>query len=362
VSPADRYQSAEDVARALEDCTTVRSATRRRTARQNALAVAVLVALAVNAVLLGMGPAHFEGGEAPAVLPGNAAIVPVPAPRPEPAPAKVEAPAPPVSPETAWENTVTAMPAPDLVAAVNARLALLNPGYNAAAAMKYDSQDGAVFRVLIVSSSIVNVSPLRAFKALRELTIYPVYANGGPVPMPLSDLTPFRNMKVEALHVYNAHVRDLSPLAGLPLNRLTMWGFAGTDLGPLRGLPLTELNIGLSKVEDLSPLRGMPLTFLCANISAIRDLTPLEGMRLKELLIERTQVTDLAPVTGMPLELLAVRGAPVAAAEYRRIYTLPLKHLLIDFERNRDGQPLRAMKTLERINHQPAAEILAAGP
>ncbi len=354
-APAERYQTAAEAAQALEHCLTGNPApvTPRRRSRgliRGAAAAALLIAAAIGLAASGL---FGHNDAAPPDTGPEAAVNPAPL-----APAQPARPAPKPNPALAWEDAVAAMPVGDQAPAVNARLRVLNPSYNDSG-FSYTIKDGVVDTMTLRSGHLTNLSPLRALRNLRELTIESQLVNGLPLHSPLKDLGPLRGMKLEAFHCLNASIDDLAPLAGSPLQRLTVWGYMGEDLLPLRGMKLTYLNCGLSNVRDLSPLRSLPLTFLCVNMSQVADLSPLEGMSLNNLLIEKTHVTDLSPILNLPITELAVRGSPVSAAEVHRVRALPLKHLLLDYEPARDLEFLRSIKTLERVNHQPLTEFLA---
>jgi hypothetical protein len=55
---------------------------------------------------------------------------------------------------------------------------------------------------------------------------------------------------------------------------------------------------------------------------------------------------------GIPLEFLYLQGAP--ATDLTPIKALPLKELRCDFRRERDADILRSMRTLQKINDEPA--------
>ena len=106
----------------------------------------------------------------------------------------------------------------------------------------------------------------------------------------------------------------------------------------------------------LSPLRGIQLTELRCDQTFVSDLTPLRGMALEALSVNYSrQVTDLSPLRGMPLQLLWWAGAPVS--DLSPLQGMPLKEVYCDFQSERDGEFLRSLKTLEKINGKAAAEF-----
>jgi hypothetical protein len=67
------------------------------------------------------------------------------------------------------------------------------------------------------------------------------------------------------------------------------------------------------------------------------------------------RVTDLSPLKGMPLQRLFWIGT--AVSDLSPLQGMPLKHVLCDFQRERDAEFLRSFTTLETINGKPAAEF-----
>ena len=154
-----------------------------------------------------------------------------------------------------------------------------------------------VTRIDIPPTGLTSLWPLRALTSLRELNI-------------------FKKEKWEKPRTLQSEVTDLSPLSGLQL---------------------VSLNCGRSKVSDLSPLKGMPLQKLYINRTKVVDLTPLIGMPLQRFSYHNTRVVDVSPLKDM--HLLGVSCS---------------------FDRNRDGNILRSMTSLERINHQSAEDFWKA--
>ena len=69
----------------------------------------------------------------------------------------------------------------------------------------------------------------------------------------------------------------------------------------------------------------------------VADLKPLMDMKLKFLNCAHTRTSDLTPLRGMPLGELSC-----------------------DFQAKRDAEILRSIKTLKKINDQPAADFWKA--
>jgi hypothetical protein len=121
----------------------------------------------------------------------------------------------------------------------------------------------------------------------------------------------FRGGAIYHVEIGGIHVKDLSPFRALKgLKFLSLHtGDHGrnyvTDLSPLKDLPLVELHCGHSRVTDLSPLSGITsLRRLDIEDSPIHDLTPLKDLRLTSFSCRNTEVTDLTPLRNAPLETL----------------------------------------------------------
>jgi WD40 repeat protein len=120
--------------------------------------------------------------------------------------------------------------------------------------------------------------------------------------------------------------------------------------------PLGQLDCAHTCVADLSPLKGMKLKSLSCDQTLVSDLSPLRGMDLEELSVAHCrQVTDLAPLRGMPLQRLWWAGT--AVSDLSPLKGMPLKEILCDFQRERDAEFLRSLKTLETVNGKSAAEF-----
>jgi hypothetical protein len=230
--------------------------------------------------------------------------------------------------DAAFINEVAALPAPEQIARVVAKLRELNPGFDPIAANeKHKIENGAVTALAFKTDRVADISPVRALTSLRDLSFE------GRTGSQLCDLSPLRGLQLTAFNCGGTGVRDLSPLVGMPLTSLNCTWTEIEDLTPLKGMPLEKLECYSTKVHDLSPLVGMKLKVL-ACMSHVRDLTPLTGMPLADLHVDRSQVEDLSPLKGMPLKSLS-RG----------------------FTPERDAAFLRSFKTLEKINQMPAAEF-----
>lgn len=230
-----------------------------------------------------------------------------------------------------WMQEVQVKPAEEQVLAVSEKLKELNPQFDGKIP-HYKIEDDAVTE-LRLTVKVEHLAPVRALARLKALDCGGAHDASLPESL-VSDLAPLQGMQLSNLGVNHSRVTDLSPLAGMPLTRLGLWG---------------------TKVTDLSPLRGMPLEWLVASVTSIRDLSPLEGMPLRQLYMDVTLISDLSPLRKSSLEDLQCTGTYVA--DFSPLKELPLKRLMCDFFPKRDGASLRAIKTLQSVNHIPVAEI-----
>jgi serine/threonine protein kinase len=139
--------------------------------------------------------------------------------------------------------------------------------------------------------------------------------------------------------------------------RLHLPGRSVPNLAALRTLPLYLLDINDCKVSDLSPLRGMKLTDLNAPSNSFSDLSPLAGMPLRSLAVwNNKNLADLSPLRGMTT-LTRFSCSSTKVTDLSPLQNLPLKELSCDFLPERDAAILRSIRTLEKINDQPAPEF-----
>jgi len=204
---------------------------------------------------------------------------------------------------------VTGLTPDQQVARVVAKLKELNPNFDGKETHKVEG--GAVTELAVSTTGVTDITPVKALKQLRKLTVAPWAMN------------------------QKGSLSNLSPLKELPLAWLYCQNNPVSDLSPLRGLPLTVLGCGGTQVSDLSPLAGMKLTVLSINDTAVSDLAPLNGMPLTVLWCNNTKVTDFTPLRSSPLQ-----------------------ELRCDFQPQRDAEALRGIPTLRKINDQTAAVLL----
>jgi hypothetical protein len=290
-----------------------------------------------------------------------------------------------------WFETVAALPAEAQVAAVAAKLKERNPGFDSR--VKHTIDGGVVTGLEFSTDKVTDLWPVRALTGLRTLICRGTESGKGQLAdlAPLqgmkltyldcrftkvSDLSPLRGMPLTTLELFDTAVADLAPLQGMKLTRLTCGTTKVLDLSPLKGMALTELDLHGTPVSDLSPLQGMPLVWLRAAATKVSDLSPLRGMPLKVLYCGSDPVSDLSPLKGMPLTVLdcgntqvtdlsplkdmkltILRCYGIRIADLSPLRGMPLKELACDFKVERDTEILRSLKTLKKINDQPAADF-----
>jgi len=213
----------------------------------------------------------------------------------------------PATPTNDFIATVAALPPEKKLAAVLAKLKELNPNFDGKFAHKVEA--GAVTELAISSVGVTDLTPVRALRSLKKLTVVPWAANQKGT---LNELTALKELPLTMLWCQNNPIRDLAPL---------------------KGMALTMLSIGGTQVSDLVPLSEMKLTVLGCNDTAVDDLQPLEGMPLTVVWCQNTKVTDLTPLRAAPLQEL--RCDPSVAAQNVGV--------------------LRGIKTLTKINDLTAA-------
>lgn len=198
--------------------------------------------------------------------------------------------------DEAWIKAVAAMPADQQVKQVTDKLKELNPGFDGKVTHK---SDGDVVTELnfpmfggptAFTSTVTDITPLRALTGLRKLAIHGVYGNGK-----LTDLSPLKDLKLTHLDIAgHRKMANLSALKDMPLTELRCQTTQATDLAPLKGMKLTVLVCGDKKLSDLSALQGMSLQKLDISATIVSDLAPLRDMPLVELDCRSTDVSDTA--------------------------------------------------------------------
>jgi hypothetical protein len=282
--------------------------------------------------------------------------------------------APAIRPSTDADiQRIAALPAAEQVEEVRKELTKRNPKFKGELESKIENDN--VVELALNDPALIDVTPVQVLRNLRRLWCTAGRAGN------FRDLGPLQGHPLRELYLIdNVKLTDLTPLQGMPLERLSLWCWSGSDVTPLKGMPLKSLNIGGSlnkcdltplagssleslvlnytQVSDLAPLKDLPLTHLSCNHTQVSDLAPLRGMRLKVLSIKETKVADLSPLKGLPLQELEMEGTLVT--DLSPLKDLPLKRITGDFQASRDGEILRAIKTLMTINDKPVADFWKA--
>ena len=176
-----------------------------------------------------------------------------------------------------------------------------NPGYSGNGQFQID-EAGQVQAIALDNCGVTDISPFKGMKLMA------IYLQGCAVP----DVSPLQGMPLVELYLENSAVKDLTPLAGMStLKKLYLSGTAVTDLSPLKGLGIVELNLVNTKISDLSGLAGMPIQMLWLTDSPVKDIAPLAKSPLISLTLHRTLVTDLSPLAGTNLQRLHIGETPV---------------------------------------------------
>jgi Leucine-rich repeat (LRR) protein len=315
-----------------------------------------------------------------------------------------EAGGPPSNPgEEEWVKEVEALPLEQRARAVVRRLMDLNPGFSASDA-SWELEEERLNALSVRAARVADISPLRALKGLRKLTL----DGTSDVPSPVTQLAPLAGLGLTYLSIRNVAATDLSPLAGMPLEEVWCDFIPERDarvfrpmktLRKINGLPtdrvwtdhdwaqktarlpgdrlalavmgrlkerspelllfikprieggkIVELNVPLRACKDLWPLRALPdLRVLGGEARKglkrapdLADLSPLRGLPLNALGLEGSAVSDLAPLRGMPLERLSLRQTRVTSLA--PLAGMPLTSLDIAQTQVSDLSPLRGMK------------------
>jgi Leucine-rich repeat (LRR) protein len=230
-------------------------------------------------------------------------------------------------PDSTWLQQLTKLPAERQGEAVAAKLRELNPGFDGRVEAKV--KGSFLVELQLNTDAVRDISPLRALTGLTRLVCSGQRGQ-------LTDLGPLRGLPISDLNCSNNQdLRDLSPLAGMPLTILTIYNTAVEDLEPLRGTPLGTLSCSNAPIRSLEPLRGGKLWRLYCNGTQIADLAPLASVPIVEASLRANKITSLAPLLKTSIRVLHT-----------------------DLVSDSDLQTLAAIKTLEKINGEPAGEFL----
>ena len=225
---------------------------------------------------------------------------------------------------------------------------------------------------------ISDLHPLSAFKKLKFLKINGTFntkANGK-----LNDLAPLRHLPLEHLEISNnSNIRTIAPLQGLHLRHLNINGTSVKELDPLAGSSLKTCIAGMTPITSLSPLadslvdnlwfnntvvndtsfmRGMSLRIVNCYYTPVESLNDLEGQPVVSLNCASSSVQIIEPLTYMTtIQALNISGTRVV--NIKPLLTLNnLKYLWFDFNLERDGEVIRNLRQLERLNNMSPADAI----
>jgi serine/threonine protein kinase/Leucine-rich repeat (LRR) protein len=193
-----------------------------------------------------------------------------------------------------WIADTEKLPAEQQIEAVGKKLIDLNPGFDGKLT-GYDHkgspkvEQGMVIELGLLTDSVQDLSPIRAFARLKSLDCSGSSGFRGRI----ADLSPLQGLPLVGLQFNDTRVSSLSPLEGMPLKQLSFFHTSVSDLSPLTGMALGDLTFHGSPISNLTPLGGMPLVTLHCTHTKVSDLSPLKSCRqLTMVRIASTQVTS----------------------------------------------------------------------
>lgn len=259
----------------------------------------------------------------------------------------------PPSPE--WFQKVAAMSAEEQIWEVVAELKRRNPEFNESEVHRIEN--GVVWDFSLDTPGVTNISPLRAFTQLQNLSLrHP--ANPNNYDLPISDLSPLAGMKLQSLNAAGTAVQDLSPLRDMPLKALYLRGATVVDLEGIRGMRTLEvLDFMQTQVKDIGPLAGMPLSVVACS-SGMADLAPLKEAPLTSL--DCSTLASTAILNGAILEDLYCKDPP-RPEDMPLLLRFPrLRSVYLPIDPRPHAEILCSIKTLQTFNGIPLAEALKA--
>jgi hypothetical protein len=276
----------------------------------------------------------------------------------------------------AWLTATAALPAGEQARAVAEKLRELNPGFDGV--VHATIANGKVEGFEFITDHVSDISPVRALANLKTLACFGSLGSGPRGA--LVNLGPLAGMKLTRLDIRNNQkIRQMNILAGMPLTHLNCSRTGISDLNAVSGMRLNVLMCGWTKIPDLAALQGMPITILHCNSTMISDLSPLQGMQLDDLRCQSTRILSLETLRGVSIKALDCQKNKISEIEPLRGMTnlavldismtsvtdfsplketLNLKVLKFSLPTGNNAGVLREVKSLERINDQPAAEFL----
>ncbi|MCG8417389.1 MAG: P-loop NTPase fold protein [Proteobacteria bacterium] len=187
-----------------------------------------------------------------------------------------------------------------------------------------------VFQLDLEGAEIVDISPLQALTALRDLDLsFTQVADLSPLAgltgleslsltnTPAAELGPLRHLDVlQSLSLANTRVGDIGALHHLSyLSSLNLRGTRIGNIDALRGLAgLRSLSLANTDVTDLEPLQLLTsLQSLSLVNLRVADLAPIEKLtELRYLYLSHTDVADLSPLAGfIHLQSLSLIHTPI---------------------------------------------------
>ncbi|EMN89120.1 leucine-rich repeat domain-containing protein [Leptospira weilii] len=148
---------------------------------------------------------------------------------------------------------------------------------------------------LTITESNADISVLKDFKKLEELTLHGSFAN---TPTPLLEKLEFLNMelsgRLESLNLKDIPIENLSILKPFTkIRRLRISNTEVTDISHLQSLKnLEELNLSDSPVSSFEILSKLPLRTFYADNTNLSDLKPFyKTKKMLTLYCRKTKVT-----------------------------------------------------------------------
>jgi eukaryotic-like serine/threonine-protein kinase len=92
------------------------------------------------------------------------------------------------------------------------------------------------------------------------------------------------------------------------------------------------------------------------NVSPLRALPELQSLRCSGSAPGRGTLMNLAPLRGLKLTHLECQGNPIV--DYAPLKDMPLETVICDYDPARDADVFRSIKSLRRLNKEPASTAL----
>src|SRR5262245_50430698 len=163
---------------------------------------------------------------------------------------------------------------------VASKLKELNPGFDGK--VGHRAEDGAVTEIRVVTDKVTDISPLRAFDALRVLDCSGTHVNWARGNGQLADLGPLKGVKLEGLTALDlsftrvgdagmVHFKDCKQLTSLALAVTQVTDAGVAHFADNKGL--TTLKLARTRVSDagLANFKDCKLTVLDASYTLVTD-------------------------------------------------------------------------------------------